>query len=133
MNTRRNLVLAVLASVMLFALAFAAFPVKADGHTWDVSVYHGINGRSLGLSKELPVDVSIYKDGAVIAYLNDFTFGERINATLPAGEYKIEVFSQELGTIVPSMTLGPVEIPAGADLVIRAGLGAGKTPVLMVK
>jgi hypothetical protein len=133
MNTRRNLILAVIASVMLFAVAFAAFPAKAEGNTWDVSVYHGINGRSLGLSKELPVNVTIYKDGAPIAFLNDFTFGERVNATLPAGEYKVEVFSQELGVIVPSMTLGPVEIPAGADLVIRAVLGAGKTPRLMVK
>jgi len=96
-------------------------------------VVHGINGRSLGLSKELPVNIIVYKDGAVVAHINDFTFKERFSATLPAGEYKIEVFSQELGKIVPSMTLGPVSIPAGADLLIRAQLSADKTPVLVVK
>jgi hypothetical protein len=133
MNTRRNWIFALLAAVMLFALVFAAAPAKASDGTWNVNVLHGINGRSLGLSKDLPVDITVYKDGAVLAYINDFTFGERFAAPLPAGEYKIEVFSQELGTIVPSMTLGPVNIPAGADLLIRAQLSGGKTPVLVVK
>lgn len=133
MNTRRNWIFGLLAAVMALALVFAAVPAKAADGTWNVSVYHGINGRALGLSKELPVNITVYKDGAVLAYINDFEFKERFNATLPAGEYKIEVFSQELGTIVPSMTLGPVMIGEGADLVIRAKLGAGKTPILMVK
>ena len=133
MNARRNWIFGLLAAVMLFALAFAAFPAKAADHTWKVNVVHGINGRSLGLSKDLPVNITVYKDGAPLAYLNDFTFKERFTADLPAGEYKIEVFSQELGTIVPSMTLGPVSIPAGADLLIRAQLSGGKTPVLVVK
>jgi hypothetical protein len=132
MNTRRNWIFALLAAVMLFALAFAAVPAKASDGTWNVNVVHGINGRSLGLSKDLPVNVTVYKDGVVLAYLNDFTFKERFAAALPAGEYKIEVFSQELGTIVPSMTIGPVMIPAGADLLIRAQLSGGKTPILNV-
>jgi len=132
-KSRRNLVLAALAAVMAFALVFAAVPVRADAHTFDVSVYHGINGRSLGLSKELPVNVIIWKDGAEFAYINDLTFKDRVDASLPEGEYQIQVYSQELGAVVDSMTIGPVEIPAGADLVIRAKLGAGKSPVLMVK
>jgi hypothetical protein len=133
MNTRRNWIFAMLAAVMLFALAFAAVPAKAADGTWNVNVVHGINGRSLGLSKDLPVNITVYKDGAVLAYIKDFTFKDRFAAALPAGEYKIEVYSQELGTIVPSMTLGPVNIPAGADLLIRAQLSGGKTPVLVVK
>ena len=132
-NSRRNWVLVALAAVMAFALVFAAVPARADSHTFDVSVYHGINGRSLGLSKELPVNVIIWKDGEVLGYINDLTFKERINASLPEGEYTIQVYSQELGAVVDSMTIGPVEIPAGANLVIRAKLGAGKAPVLMVK
>ena len=132
MNTRRNWIFTMLAAVMLFALAFAAAPAKAADGTWNVNVVHGINGRSLGLSKDLPVNITVYKDGAVLAYINDFTFGERFAAPLPAGEYTIEVFSQELGTLVPSMTLGPVMIPADADLLIRAQLSGGKTPILNV-
>ena len=133
MNTRRNLIFGILAAVMVFALVFAAAPAKAADGTWNVNVVHNINGRSLGLSKELPVNITVYKDGAPLAFLNDFTFKERFAAALPAGEYTIEVFSTELGTVVPSMTLGPVMIPEGADLLIRAQLSADKTPVLEVK
>ena len=133
MNTRRNWIFGILAAVMVFALVFAAAPAKAADGTWNVNVVHNINGRSLGLSKDLPVNITVYKDGAPLAYLNDFTFKERFAAALPAGEYTIEVFSTELGTIVPSMTLGPVMITEGADLLIRAQLSADKTPVLTVK
>ena len=133
MNTRRNWIFGILAAVMVFALVFAAAPAKAADGTWNVNVVHNINGRSLGLSKELPVNITVYKDGAPLAFLNDFTFKERFAAALPAGEYTIEVFSTELGTVVPSMTLGPVMIPEGADLLIRAQLSADKTPVLVVK
>lgn len=133
MNTRRNWIFALLAAVMLFALTFTVAPVKAADGTWNVDVVHGINGRSLGLSKDLPVNITVYKDGSPLAFINDFTFKQRFSAALPAGEYKIEVFSTELGTIVPSMTLGPVMIPEGADLLIRAQLSADKTPVLVVK
>jgi hypothetical protein len=96
-------------------------------------VLHSINGRKLGLSEELPVNITVYKDGAALAFINNFTFKERFAAPLPAGEYTIEVFSQELGTVVPSMTLGPVMIPEGADLLIRAQLSNDGTPVLFVK
>jgi len=130
-TSMRKWILASLASVMLFALVFAAMPVKA-ADTFDVTVVHGINGRSLGLSKELPVNITI-TDGSAVYYINDFTFKERFSASLPAGEYTITVFSQELGVNIPSMTLGPVEIPAGANLLIRANLAANKTPMLMVK
>ncbi len=133
MNTRRNWIFGILAAVMVFALVFAAAPAKAADGTWNVNVVHNINGRSLGLSKDLPVNITVYKDGAPLAYLNDFTFKDRFSAALPAGEYTIEVFSTELGTIVPSMTLGPVMITEGADLLIRAQLSAGKTPILVVK
>jgi hypothetical protein len=133
MNARRNWIFGLLAAIMLFALVFAAAPAKAADGTWNARVVHGINGKSLGLSKDLPVNITIYKDGAVFAYIKDFTFKERFAAALPAGEYKIEVYSQELGTIVPSMTVGPVNIPAGADLLLRAQLSAGKTPDLVVK
>jgi hypothetical protein len=133
MNTRRNWIFALLAAVMLFAFAFAAAPAKAADGTWNVNVVHGINGKSLGLTKDLPVNITVYKDGAPLAYINNFTFKERFAAALPAGEYTIEVFSQELGVTVPSMTIGPVMIPEGADLLIRAQLSGGKTPVLVVK
>ena len=37
------------------------------------------------------------------------------------------------GTPLPSMTVGPVDIDAGADLIINAKLNADKTPTLFVR
>ena len=52
------LVGALLVAVALGVVATAS-PVHADAHEFDISVYHGINGTSLGLSKELPVTAYI--------------------------------------------------------------------------
>jgi len=127
----KNVLLAVVAAVLMVGVG--AQPALASGHTFDVSVYHGINGTSLGLSKDLPVDIYIYNGSGLLAYVPDFTFGERFDAELPAGEYEINVFSQELGIFLPSMAVGPVDIPGGVDVRMSAQLGAGKTPTINVK
>jgi hypothetical protein len=38
-----------------------------SGDTSKISVYHGIDGKRLGLSRELPVIASVYKDGVFLA------------------------------------------------------------------
>jgi hypothetical protein len=58
-NPRHILVLAALALVMVFSLTAPA-ALAANG-TFDVTVAHNINGRSLGLSKDLPVNITIEK------------------------------------------------------------------------
>lgn len=100
--------------------------------TFNVSVYHGINGRSLGLSKDLPVDVTIYLNGSELTTIQGLKFKDRLSTPLPAGNYLITVTSQEAGPL-PSMTVGPVDIPAGVDVSIHARLSGGKTPILDVK
>ena len=115
-----------LASILAIAIlfAFGASPAQAsDGDTFDIYVKHNINGRSLGLDKELPVDVFVNGGRAF-----GFEFGESFSASLPEGEYLIEV---KLGgeTI---MRLDAGFIPAGVDVSIRATLGAQKTPTLRV-
>jgi hypothetical protein len=99
--------------------------------TFDIDVYHGINGRSLGLSKELPVAVTIEKDGAVLDTLY-LSFKDRVSTALPAGNYVITVVSDEAGPL-PSMTVGPVDIPADVSVSVHAKLSGEKTPVLKVK
>ena len=99
-----------------------AFPYGFDG-TFDIFVKHNINGRSLGLEKALPVDVYLNGD-----YAFTFNFGESVSTSLPADNYFIEV--KLAGTDATVMTLGPADIPAGADVTIRATLSGGKTPVL---
>lgn len=116
-----SLLVTVLA--VAFALAFSATPAQASSDTFDIFVKHNINGRSLGLEKALPVDV--YLNGG---YAFTFSFGESVSTSLPAGNYYIEV--KLAGTNTTVMTLGPADIPAGADVTIRATLSGGKTPVL---
>jgi hypothetical protein len=122
-----------IAAMLLAVFAFGAQPAAASDGTFDVSVYHGINGRSLGLSKELPVDVYIYKDGELLTVIDDFTFKSRIRTSLPAGEYLIEVFSEDLQAFIPSMTVGPADIPEGVKVQMKAVLGENMTPIIRVK
>jgi hypothetical protein len=120
--------LSILASILAIAIvfAFSPSPALAAGHeNFDLYVKHNINGRSLGLDKELPVDVYVNGGKAF-----SFEFGESFSAELPAGEYFIQVKLAGTDTVV--MSLGPVEIPAGVDVAIRATLGAEKTPTLCV-
>ena len=119
--------LSIFAAIFAIALSlFASFsPVQADAHEFDLYVKHNINGRSLGLEKELPVDV--YVNGG---YVFTFSFGESFSASLPAGSYSISV--KLAGTNLEVMSLGSTEIPGGVDVAIRATLGAQKTPTLRV-
>lgn len=98
-----------------------------DG-TFDVTVRHSINGRSLGLPKALPVNV--YLNGALA--IPGFEFGDKVETSLRAGTYTITVTLAD-GTPLPTMTLSNVEIPAGADLIINAKLSADKTPILFAR
>ena len=120
--------LSLLVTVLAFAFtfAFSATPAQASGDTFDIFVKHNINGRSLGLEKALPVDVYLNGD-----YAFTFSFGESVSTSLPADIYFIEV--KLAGTNTTVMTLGPADIPAGADVTIRATLSGGKTPVLKAK
>lgn len=100
----------------------------ANDGTFDVTVRHSINGRSLGLPKDLPVNV--YINGVLT--IPGFEFGDKIQTSLRAGTYTITVTLAD-GTPLPSMTLSNVEIPAGADVIINAKLSADKTPILFAR
>lgn len=127
MNKLSKLSLFAFAIALVFGLAFSAAPAFASENTFDLTVKHNINGRSLGLDKALPVD--IYVNGALA--IPNFTFGETVNVSLPAGEYAIKV--NLAGTDATVMSLGATEIPAGVDVTIKAQLSADKTPTLKVR
>jgi hypothetical protein len=115
------LIAAVMAVVMVFNVQTAS-----ANDTFDITVKHGINGTSLGLDKDLPVDV--YINGG---YAFTFSFKDVVSTSLPADEYTIMVKLAGTDTVV--MSLGPVDIPAGVDVGIRAKLSADKTPTLKVQ
>jgi len=124
----RLVIVATLLALLAGAFAFAAPNAKASDGTFNISVYHGINGNALGLPKELPVVATVYKDGAWLASI-PLEFKDRFTADLPAGTYTIMVEAVGVGPI-PSMTLGPVAIPEGVDVRVQAQLSTGKTPIL---
>ena len=116
-------------SVLAVAIMLNFTPAQAQD-TFDLNVKHNINGRSLGLDKALPVDV--YANGG---YLFTFNFGEiKSLPGLEAGNYFIQVYLNGAvpGDVDPVMTLGPVSIPGGITVDVRAQLSANKTPALKV-
>jgi hypothetical protein len=112
-------------------LSVASSPNASADDTFSVQVEHHINGKSLGLSKSLPVIATVNKDGIDIAALN-LSFGDVVKTDLPSGEYTITITSVEAGPL-PSMTVGPVDIPAGVSVRLQAKLSANKTPIVAVK
>jgi hypothetical protein len=125
---KRRIAFLFLAVVMVLVLAVPA--ASADSHnTFDISIYHGINGRSLGASKAFPVDIWVNGQEA----FSDVKFGDRLETSLPAGTYTIEIFSDDLGAFVDSMKIDSAEIPAGVDVDVHAKFSAEKTPILKVK
>lgn len=112
----------VILSVFAFTIAFNPTPAQADGHEFDLTVQHNINGNSLGmgLDKELPVDVCV--DG-----VKAFTFelGDRVKTSLAAGNYYIEVKLAGTESVVLDLQTG--DIPAGADVMIKAQRDAKKS------
>ena len=79
--------LSIFVAILSIAFVFSASPkaVSADD-SFDLYVKHNINGKSLGFDKALPVDVYVNGGKAF-----SFSFGESFLASLPAGEYFIEV------------------------------------------
>jgi len=127
----RILVVFTLVALLAGVFAFAAPRAKAADGTFNISVYHGINGNALGLSKELPVIATVYKDGKWLAAI-PLEFKQRFTADLPAGNYKIEVTAVGVGP-VPSMTVGPIDIPADVSVRLNAQLLPGDTPIIKAR
>lgn len=120
-------------AVLLTTVVVSAPQASAESDMFTLSVYHGINGRSLGLDKGLPVDIYVNTmPGAGDAFVEDVTFKTRLEGVeLPAGEYAFYVTLADTTTTI--MSFGPADIPAGADVFVHAKLGANKTPELKVR
>jgi hypothetical protein len=127
MNVHRLWIVAVLFGLVM-SVALVVPTASADSHVFNISIYHGINGRSLGLDKDLPVD--IYVNNALPEFLKGVEFKDRLETQLLSGTYTFDV--KLAGTDTTVMSFGPAEIPAGVDVSVHAKLGADKTPTLKV-
>jgi hypothetical protein len=123
----RNILAFSMTLAMILVSAFNAPQALAAGNTFNLEVKHSINGNDLGLPKALPVNV--YVNGNLT--IENFTFGETVSTSLPAGRYQIKVTLLD-GTPLPSMDVGPVSIPSGVDVDINARLNYKGTPILQV-
>ena len=79
--------LAITAALLIVSAAFSNDTAAAAGNTFNLMVEHAINGKDLGLDKDLPVNVFINGNLAI----EGFRFGETVNTSLPAGTYKVTV------------------------------------------
>lgn len=127
MKVHRLWIVAVLFGLVM-SVALVVPTASADSHTFNISIYHGINGRSLGLEKDLPVD--IYVNNTLPEFLEEVEFKDRLETQLPAGNYTFDV--KLAGTNTTVMSFGPADIPAGVDVSVHAKLSAQKTPFLKV-
>ena len=127
LKSSRTIFTLALAFALVFASAAFTSDASAQNGTFNLMVEHSINGKDLGLDKELPVNVFI--NGNLV--ISDFQFGEMVSTSLVAGTYQVNVTLLD-GTPLPSMDLGPVTIPAGVDVSIKAVLDNVGTPVLSV-
>ena len=125
MNMKRVLAVMIVASMVL-VLGVA---VVSASDEFNVNIYHGINGRSLGASKDFPVDIYVND----VETFSDVEFGQRLSASLPAGDYNIKIYSDDLGAFVDSMEVQADGVPAGVDVFFHAKLGGEKIPTLKVR
>jgi hypothetical protein len=110
------------------AFIFTIAPAQASGNdTFNITVKHRINGEKLGLDRELPVNVNVYKDGQFLAQIPNFEYRDNFKTELPAGEYFVEVTLAD-GTPI-GLTLGPVDLAAGLNVTVIAKL-TSEGPIL---
>ena len=125
LTTRSITVLAV-----ALAMLAAAAPLMAAGHEFSITVHHGINGRSLGLDKDLAVVAEVYKGGTMLTGI-PLSFKDTVGPLmLEPDTYEIKVRLDGTATYIDSMALGPVFIEGGSDVFVRAKLSGKKTPIL---
>ena len=98
----KNWTIIGIAAVLMFVTAFSAQPAKASSD-FNLEVAHLINGNKLGVDRELPVNVFVNGQLAI----PDFRFGDKIEKSMSAGWYTIEVFLTD-GTPLPAPMPGMI-------------------------
>jgi len=124
------LVIAMTLSLAFTSLAFTAAPALAAERTAKITFVHAINGVKINLSRELPVDIQIFRNGKLHHTIMDFKLHQRVTMELPAGTYRFVVINHMTGKILATKTS---VIKGGAAARVRAELNAKKVPVLNVK
>ena len=130
MKQRTLSALAAFACGISFLVSLSSMSLHAagsvSGFVWDDLNTNGIQDAG---EPGIPNQV-VTLAGPVNATTTTDANGAYLFSNLPAGNYTITVELLD-GTPLPSMTVGPVDVPAGADLIFNAKLEAG-TPAIRV-
>jgi len=112
---------------IVVGFAFSISPVQANGEMVYLRVSHRINGRALGLDKELPVDIWVNGE----PFLTSVPFGTSARFEVPAGQYNIKIYlaGSNPADVDPIMSLSAF-LEGGLKVDLTATLGAGKAPIL---
>ncbi len=126
-------ILAVLAVVLAFGLLVTPQPAQAASTDIKVTFVHAIAGPKIGLSRGMPVDVRILKNGNRFDTLVNLKYKTRIATELRVNTYTFEVYSREQAKVISSLTFNAAQLTPGDKLVIRLMLDASNTLVMVIK
>jgi hypothetical protein len=126
-------ILAGLAVALLFGLLVTPQPALAVPNDIKVTFVHAIAGPKISLSRGMPVDVRILKNGNLFDTLANLKFRTRIVTELRVNTYTFQVYSREQGKVISSLTLNASDLKPGQRLVIRLTLDASNTPVMAIR
>ena len=119
----------VLSRCLIVAASLAVI-VPRVGIAADISIVHGINGKDIGASQALPVDISI--NGACV--LKRVSFRQSAGVEVGAGAYTVKVFgSSSAGCAGAALIEKTVNIPTDTNFLsfsLVANLSATGTPQL---
>ncbi len=134
LTLRRNSWIVALLLALVLPLAFGVGGAQAAEHedptTFDISVKHYVKGDEIGLNREAPVSIQVIKDGRTLAYLY-MEYMDRVDATLPVGEYTFNFMDPESGAKL--FSCGPVELSGDSVRVQAHEQGPGRVPTCYAK
>ena len=128
-GVRRSVVVLVLIA-MILSLVFVVAPALAAERDAKVTFVHAVNGVKIHQTRELPVDIQIFKAGKLHHTLMSFKYHQRFSLELPAGSYKFMVLNHATGKTLASKT---AVIKGGATVRLRFMLDVKEVPFLQLK
>jgi hypothetical protein len=131
----RKLALAALAASLAFGLLLTPRPAQAAVTNIKITFVHAIDGKKLGLSRGMPLEVRVYKGSNTTRFETEpiLRYRMRYQIILQPITYRVEVYSKEQRRVISSMTIDALTLKPGDRVVIRFELDASGTPVSSVR
>ena len=131
----RNIILAALAASLAFGLFLTPQPAQAAVTNIKVTFVHAIDGKKLGLSRGMPLEVRIYKRDNTTRFETEpvIRYKSRLPIILLPTTYRVVVYSTEQRKVISSMTINALNLKPGDRVVIRFELNTKGTPVSSVR